>query len=552
MSIQIEHNLIVNDPTNSALHGLHLPGYKVADATARAAITTQLAGEFCFQEDTKQYFFWSGVGWINFNVSTATVVLITGNYNCAGLEAGIVADATSTNIAITLPVAPVAGQIVFVTKSDSTANYVQISPYGTTTINYGNGSGNITLKFFTAYVSLQYDGVSNWNIVHLNYDNFFADAANLASGVYAHAEGQGTTATGSGSHAEGQGADATGINAHAEGRDTTASGTYSHVEGLTSTASGSGAHAEGQGTTASGTYSHAEGSGNTASGIQSHAEGSSSTANNYASHAEGISTTASGQSSHTEGNSTTASGENSHAEGIANTASGDNSHVEGQGSLASGVASHAEGGGCQATASYAHAEGGGSQATANYAHAEGSGSTASGTISHAEGNSTASGDKSHAEGDNCLASGNKSHAGGNTSTASGEGAFAQGHTAQATHNYSTVLCDNNGASSSKINELTLSYDNGCRLITGQATTNGDAGTAVSSQPFQGSTYKKFVVNLSGFTSVAGIVIPFPTAFSNTPFMYGDAAATAIAVVTTTTISLTTAGVISGNIIIEGF
>jgi hypothetical protein len=85
----------------------------------------------------------------------------------------------------------------------------------------------------------------------------------------------------------------------------------------------------------------------------------------------------------------------------------------------------------------------------------------------------------------------------------------------------------------------------------QTTVNGLTGTAVWSQPFQGGSYKKFLVYLTGFTS-AGTVITFPTAFSKAPVVYGDAAAIAIAVTTTTTTTLTSVGAVAGFIIIEGY
>jgi hypothetical protein len=85
----------------------------------------------------------------------------------------------------------------------------------------------------------------------------------------------------------------------------------------------------------------------------------------------------------------------------------------------------------------------------------------------------------------------------------------------------------------------------------QTTVNGLTGTAVWSMPFQGVSYKKFLVYLTGFTS-AGTVITFPTAFSKAPVVYGDAAAIAIAVTTTTTTTLTSVGAVAGFIIIEGY
>ena len=80
---------------------------------------------------------------------------------------------------------------------------------------------------------------------------------NIASSLYAHAEGSGTKATAPGAHAEGNGTTASNSYAHAEGRETTASGESSHAEGNNTTASGYCSHAEGYNATASGGYSHA-------------------------------------------------------------------------------------------------------------------------------------------------------------------------------------------------------------------------------------------------------------------------------------------------------
>lgn len=108
--------------------------------------------------------------------------------------------------------------------------------------------------------------------------SFAEGEATTASGNYSHAEGNGGRATAEASHAEGSMTNATQINAHAEGFSTTASGTYSHAEGSTSTASGASSHAEGANTTASGAGSHAEGSFTQALGENSHASGEYTTA----------------------------------------------------------------------------------------------------------------------------------------------------------------------------------------------------------------------------------------------------------------------------------
>ena len=111
---------------------------------------------------------------------------------------------------------------------------------------------------------------------------------NIASSLYAHAEGNGTKATAPSTHAEGYSTTASSTYAHAEGYGTTASGTSSHAEGENTTASGAYAHAEGYGTVASGGYSHAENSNTTASGWYSHAGGINSEAKAEASFAHGM------------------------------------------------------------------------------------------------------------------------------------------------------------------------------------------------------------------------------------------------------------------------
>lgn len=110
---------------------------------------------------------------------------------------------------------------------------------------------------------------------------------NIASSLYAHAEGSGTKATAPSTHAEGSGTVASNTYAHAEGYNTTASGTSSHAEGENTTASGYNSHAEGYNAVASGGYSHAEGYGTAASGWYSHAGGIDSEAKAEASFAHG-------------------------------------------------------------------------------------------------------------------------------------------------------------------------------------------------------------------------------------------------------------------------
>lgn len=119
------------------------------------------------------------------------------------------------------------------------------------------------------------------------------EAINKAIGTGSHAEGGATRAKGYGSHTEGSRTTTEGNYSHAEGHYTIAIGNYSHAEGhvtnanYKTTASGLGAHAEGDGTTASGENSHSEGYRTTASGKNSHAEGNQTIAAGDYSHVQG-------------------------------------------------------------------------------------------------------------------------------------------------------------------------------------------------------------------------------------------------------------------------
>lgn len=96
---------------------------------------------------------------------------------------------------------------------------------------------------------------------------------NSATGLYSHAQGEGTTASGNYSVSQGTITIAAGIGSHAEGYETTATGQHSHAEGELSISLGNYSHSEGSGTTSIGTFSHAEGLGSVSVGAQSHAEG---------------------------------------------------------------------------------------------------------------------------------------------------------------------------------------------------------------------------------------------------------------------------------------
>ena len=175
-------------------------------------------------------------------------------------------------------------------------------------------------------------------------------------GLYAFAEGVGTSAKGYSSHAEGTASHANGYSSHAEGNVAVAMGDCSHAEGLRTTASGSNSHAEGYETRANGSNSHAEGYKTTANGDYSHSEGHTTEASGSCSHAEGWETVASDSMSHAEGYGAVAKGYTSHAEGIGTIAAGYNQHVQGRYNIE------------DADSKYAHIVGNGSDTARSNAH----------------------------------------------------------------------------------------------------------------------------------------------------------------------------------------
>jgi hypothetical protein len=94
--------------------------------------------------------------------------------------------------------------------------------------------------------------------------------------------------------------------------------------------------------------------------------------------------------------------------------------------------------------------------------------------------------------------------------------------------------------------------NSLNLSSPQTTLTGTTGTAVCSQPFQGSSYKKVVVYFSGYTETGTQTYTYPTAFVNTPYVYGLSTAVSASTATTTSVTFVSVGALSGFIFIEGY
>lgn len=84
----------------------------------------------------------------------------------------------------------------------------------------------------------------------------------------------------------------------------------------------------------------------------------------------------------------------------------------------------------------------------------------------------------------------------------------------------------------------------------QSTLTGTAGTAICSQPQQGSSWKKVVVYCSGYSDTATQIYTFPTAFSHTPVAVYTGAGI-VATISTTTVAITSTTV-TDFLLLEGY
>lgn len=94
-------------------------------------------------------------------------------------------------------------------------------------------------------------------------------------------------------------------------------------------------------------------------------------------------------------------------------------------------------------------------------------------------------------------------------------------------------------------------DGGIANNSSQTTLTGTAGTAVCSQPEQGSSYKKVVIYLNGYTDTGTQTYTFPVPFTFTPYVYGVAGGVSGASASTTNVTFTTT-LVSGFVFLEGY
>ena len=204
------------------------------------------------------------------------------------------------------------------------------------------------------------------------FNSYSGDEANIASGIYSHAEGYKTKAQ--------------GVSSHAEGDSNTAFGNMSHAEGLNNFVSSRGGHVEG----CDNRINSNDGATGRDSG-HAHAEGYNNEIGPYAPQA------------HVQGSTNFAGAKNAHVEGYNNRLENGsrNAHIEGENNMT------------QPDAHVSHTEGGDNRNNgAAYAHIEGKSNVASteATGGHVEGlNNTINNEAEHASGHWNLSTPGKTH-----------------------------------------------------------------------------------------------------------------------------------------------
>ncbi len=190
-------------------------------------------------------------GTTTFTNNTGGTFNVSGFYT--GFTGGVVSGLTATTISATTYLGlPIDVHVTGGTYSNGIATFTN------------NTGGTFNVNGFytgaTAYFTSGSSGAFSVKIIN--------DTGVNATGAYALAVGNNTTASGSASFSE--------------GRDTIASRDSSHAEGFRTTADGSASHSEGRNTFAVGNYTHTEGEFTTAVGSGSHAGGFNSvTVGNY-------------------------------------------------------------------------------------------------------------------------------------------------------------------------------------------------------------------------------------------------------------------------------
>jgi hypothetical protein len=110
----------------------------------------------------------------------------------------------------------------------------------------------------------------------------------------------------------------------------------------------------------------------------------------------------------------------------------------------------------------------------------------------------------------------------------------------------TISATSSITSSSSVTGTTLNA-----TIT-KTTINGSSGTYVWSQPFNGSSYKKVVIELNAYTNASTSAITYTGSFHQAPAIVCNTTGLSISTISNTSITIPTATAVNGWIILEGY
>lgn len=115
----------------------------------------------------------------------------------------------------------------------------------------------------------------------------------------------------------------------------------------------------------------------------------------------------------------------------------------------------------------------------------------------------------------------------------------------------TITGTNYGQARFSYGAFTTLYSWGNKNAATQTTITGSAGTAVCSEPEQGTSWKKVVCKLTGFSNTSD-AYTFPTAFTAAPYIYGTTGGVAVSSASTTALTFTSSVTQTGFVFAEGY
>jgi hypothetical protein len=147
-----------------------------------------------------------------------------------------------------------------------------------------------------------------------------------------------------------------------------------------------------------------------------------------------------------------------------------------------------------------------------------------------------------------VVTGTSNTAGVNFTLAAGNGTGTGGSGAI---NFQTAPVGSTGSTPNTLATVVSISNKGAINSSAPQTVLTATGTATFSEPFQGASYKKVIIFLNAFTDTGTQTYTYPTAFTNTPYVYGLSAGVAGATASTSSVSFTVTGA-TGLVFLEGY